>query len=88
MFDGFDRRMLSVGGIDIACVIGGSGPPVLMLHGFPQSRAMWTRVAPLLADQFTLVCADLRGPDRGSGYLCHATTRNLTGVSVIETSAI
>jgi len=61
MFDGFERRVVSVSGIDIACVMGGSGPPVLMLHGFPQSRAMWAHVAPRLASHFTVVCADLRG---------------------------
>jgi haloacetate dehalogenase len=40
---------------------GGAGPPVLLLHGFPQTHLMWRRVAPLLAEQFTVVCADLRG---------------------------
>lgn len=70
MFEGFDRRTISVAGIDIACVIGGYGPPVLMLHGFPQSRAMWARVAPLLADQFTLVCADLRGYGDSAKPIC------------------
>jgi haloacetate dehalogenase len=55
MFEGFDQSTLSVDGIDIACMTGGSGPPVLMLHGFPQCRAMWARVESLLADQFTLV---------------------------------
>lgn len=41
----------------------GSGPPMLMLHGFPETHLMWHRVAPELARQFTLVCADLRGYD-------------------------
>ena len=61
MFEGFERKQVSVGGIDVACVVGGSGPPVLMLHGFPQNRAMWARVAPILAERYTVVCADLRG---------------------------
>jgi haloacetate dehalogenase len=61
MFEGFARRCVTVDGTDIACVIGGSGPPVLLLHGFPQNMAMWARVAPQLAGQFTVVCADLRG---------------------------
>ena len=61
MFDSFDRRVIDVDGTDIACVVGGSGPPLLMLHGFPQTRAMWARVAPELARDFTVVCADLRG---------------------------
>ena len=40
---------------------GGSGPPLLLLHGNPQTHAMWHAVAPALAEQFTLVCPDLRG---------------------------
>lgn len=48
-------------GIDIAYVVGGSGPPLLLLHGFPQCKAMWTHVACRLARQFTVVCPDLRG---------------------------
>jgi haloacetate dehalogenase len=42
----------------------GSGPPVLLLHGFPQTHLMWRGVAPLLARTFTVVCADLRGYGR------------------------
>lgn len=61
MFDGFERKRVTVAGTQIACVVGGSGPPVLMLHGFPQNLAMWARVAPTLATAFTVVCADLRG---------------------------
>ena len=61
MFEGFEDRRESIGGTDIAFWIGGAGPPVLLLHGYPQSRALWARVAPRLAEQFTLVCADLRG---------------------------
>lgn len=61
MFEGFERKSVSVSGVDIACVIGGSGPPTLLLHGFPQNRAMWARVGPQLAKRFTVVCADLRG---------------------------
>lgn len=61
MFEGFVRRTVSVEGTEIACIVGGSGPPVLLLHGFPQSLAMWGRVAPQLAKRFTIVCADLRG---------------------------
>ena len=61
MFDGFQHKLVPVEGIDIACVVGGSGPPVLLLHGFPQTHAMWAHVAPLLATSFTVVCADLRG---------------------------
>lgn len=42
----------------------GSGPAVLLLHGFPQTHLMWRDVAPLLAEHFTVVCADLRGYGR------------------------
>jgi haloacetate dehalogenase len=44
----------------------GSGPPVLLLHGFPQTHLMWRAVAPVLAERFTVICADLRGYGRSS----------------------
>ena len=49
------------GPIDIAYQIGGSGPPLLLLHGFPQTKAIWYRVAPGLAEYFTVIASDLRG---------------------------
>lgn len=61
MFEGFEHKVVDIDGVDIACVVGGGGPPVLLLHGFPQTKAMWARVAPQLVDRFTVVCADLRG---------------------------
>jgi haloacetate dehalogenase len=61
VFEDFDRRVINVGGNDIACVVGGSGPPALLLHGFPQNLAMWAHVAPILGARYTVVCADLRG---------------------------
>lgn len=61
MFSGFENKKIVVGDVAINCVIGGSGPPVLMLHGFPQNLSMWARVAPILSENFTIVCADLRG---------------------------
>ncbi|WP_299657681.1 alpha/beta fold hydrolase [uncultured Tateyamaria sp.] len=48
-------------GITIAYDLAGDGPPVLLLHGFPQTRAMWHAIAPTLAQHFTVVTADLRG---------------------------
>lgn len=48
-------------GADIAYDMQGSGPPLLLLHGFPQTRGMWADVAPILAESFTVVTADLRG---------------------------
>lgn len=71
MFEHFERAKVDVGGgVDIACAVGGSGPAVLLLHGFPQSLAMWARVAPLLARRFTVVCADLRGYGESSKPRC------------------
>ncbi|MGA3306025.1 MAG: alpha/beta hydrolase [Stellaceae bacterium] len=61
MFEGFARKSIPIGEITINCVVGGDGPPLLLLHGFPQNLAEWARVAPLLAKRFTVVCADLRG---------------------------
>ena len=52
---------------------GGSGPPLLLLHGFPETHLMWRDVAPLLARRFTVVCADLRGYGRSG---CPASTRD------------
>ncbi|MFT5342775.1 MAG: haloacetate dehalogenase [Paracoccaceae bacterium] len=50
-----------VNGQSIAYEVTGSGPPLLLLHGYPQTRAMWRNVVPLLASRFTVVTADLRG---------------------------
>jgi haloacetate dehalogenase len=62
-FDGFDWRQHAVGDIRLAARTGGreDGPAVLLLHGFPQTHAMWQRVALQLADRFFLVMPDLRG---------------------------
>jgi haloacetate dehalogenase len=61
MFDGFTRQQIKTQGITINLVLGGSGYPILMLHGYPQTHICWHRVAPLLAERFTVVCPDLRG---------------------------
>lgn len=50
-----------VNGVTIAGAIGGSGPPLLLLHGYPQMHAMWHAVAPALTSRFTVIAADLRG---------------------------
>ena len=52
---------MRVNGVLVNAVHGGDGPPVLLLHGHPQTYAMWHRVAPALAERFTVVCPDLRG---------------------------
>ncbi len=76
MFDGFDRKRLDVEGITINCVVAGSGPPLLMLHGYPQNLAMWAQVAPQLAEKFTVVCSDLRGYGDSSKPRCSPDCQN------------
>lgn len=61
MFEGFSRRRIATAGAEINLVIGGEGPPLLLLHGFPQTHACWHEVAPALARRFTVVATDLRG---------------------------
>lgn len=58
---GFDDRAARPAGVGIGYSIGGAGPPLLLLHGFPQTRAMWARIAPVLAQTHTVICPDLRG---------------------------
>jgi haloacetate dehalogenase len=60
-FAGFDALAVESDETRIFLRRGGSGPPVLLLHGFPQTHLMWREVAPLLARCFTVICADLRG---------------------------
>jgi haloacetate dehalogenase len=61
MFPGFERRRVRSSETEIDLVIGGSGPPLLLVHGYPQTKAMWHKVAPDLAERFTVVAPDLRG---------------------------
>ena len=61
LFPGFTPRRIATSGTEINLIVGGSGPPLLLLHGYPQTHAMWHRIAPRLAQHFTVVCADLRG---------------------------
>ena len=60
-FPGFTAHRIRTAETDIRCVVGGDGPPILLLHGYPQTHVMWHRVAPALAHHYTVVCADLRG---------------------------
>jgi len=57
----FDRQIIKVNGVELKVVTGGSGPPLFLLHGFPQTHLIWHRVAPALARGFRLVIPDLRG---------------------------
>ncbi len=64
MMDYFTTNDIRTSETDIFVRWTGSGPPILLLHGFPQTHLMWRSVAPLLACSFTVVCADLRGYGR------------------------
>ena len=79
MFDGFVLKQFTVSeGITINYRTGGSGPALLLLHGHPQTHAMWHRVAPSLAENFTLVMPDLRGygdsskPEAGENCIAYS----------------
>jgi haloacetate dehalogenase len=61
LFPGFELKRVAGEGAEINLRIGGKGPALLLLHGYPQTHAMWHRIAPKLAEDFTVVCADLRG---------------------------
>ncbi|MGW3784392.1 alpha/beta fold hydrolase [Micromonospora chokoriensis] len=61
MFDGFEEFDIDTSGATIHGRRGGSGPPVLLLHGIPETHLMWHRIAPRLAENFTVVATDLRG---------------------------
>lgn len=66
LFEGFESRTFETKDAEIFARLGGSGPPLLLLHGYPQTHHAWHRVAPALADHFSLVIADLRGYGQSS----------------------
>jgi haloacetate dehalogenase len=85
LFPGFTVNRVATSGAIIHAVSAGSGPPVLLLHGFPQSHVEWHKIAPRLAEDFTVVATDLRGygdsskppdGDNHSGYSKRATAQD------------
>ncbi len=61
LFPGFSSGIANAGAIQIPYVMAGGGPPLLLLHGHPQTHAIWHKVAPALAQSFTVIASDLRG---------------------------
>jgi haloacetate dehalogenase len=76
MFEGFEQRQITTSGTTINLVRGGDGPPLLLLHGYPQTHVMWHKIAPRLAEHFTVVAADLRG--YGDSGKPHGDPQHLT----------
>jgi len=61
MFEGFEERRVPTANLTLYARIGGAGPPLLLIHGFPETHLMWRDVAPALTDRFTVICVDLPG---------------------------
>ncbi len=78
MFEGFERHTVKTSETEIVARIGGKGPALLLLHGYPQTHVMWHKVAPVLAEHFTVVTPDLRGygdsgkPDGGPDHVAYS----------------
>ncbi len=74
MLDGFEQDRIVTTGAEINLRKAGAGPPLLLLHGYPQTHVMWHKIAPALAERFTVVLTDLRGygdsakPPGGDGH--------------------
>ena len=79
MFEGFDSRTVPGEGADIHLRVGGAGPPLLLLHGHPQTSARWHKVAPGLAERHTGVAALVRGRGRPWGARPPIPARGVAG---------
>jgi haloacetate dehalogenase len=78
LFDKFETKQIDTGETTIHTLIGGKGPPLLLLHGYPQTHVMWHKIAPELARHFTVIATDLRGygdsgkPDSDDEHLAYS----------------
>jgi haloacetate dehalogenase len=78
LFPGFSEERATVRSVEIFARVGGHGPPLLLLHGYPETHACWHRVAPALARHFTVIAPDLRGYGRSG---CPSTDGNYRAYS-------
>ena len=75
MFKGFKKKFVKVNKGKIFCRVGGKGPPLLLLHGYPQSHVMWHKTATELSKSFTIIIADLRG--YGSSFVLKSDSKHV-----------
>ena len=86
LFPGFGSHAVSTSAGRVFARIGGSGPPLVLVHGFPETGAMWHRVAPKLAERFSVVVPDLRGYGWSSAPASHggrAYTKRAMGADIV-----
>ena len=84
LFPGFQARVTPVAdGIQINAVIGGSGPPLLLIHGHPETHVAWWKVAPKLAEHFTVVATDMRGYGDSSKPVSGYSKREMAADQVV-----
>jgi len=88
LFPGFEQLMVTTSGAAINTLVGGDGPPLLLLHGHPETHMAWWKVAPRLAERFTVVLTDLRGygdsikPDGGADHAAYS--KQAMGLDQVE----
>lgn len=85
MFEGFETQRIALKEVTLHMRLRGEGPPLLLLHGYPQTHAAWHRVAPLLAEHFSLVIPDLPGYGESLGPLPDPQHRNHSKRAMAET---
>jgi len=92
LFPGFTEERVMVRGVELFARVGGKGPPLLLLHGYPETHACWHRVAPILARDFTIVAPDLRGygrsgcPSSDGNYRAYSKSTMALDVAALMTA--